>query len=176
MSIPLPAGVWSIDPTRSRVAFRVKHMGVATVNGSFGSFAGTLEVTADGASAGGTVRVESIDTGDAHRDSLLRTGDFFDAEAHPEIAFTASSLRAAGRGSLQIDGDLTMRGATRPLTLAATIEREPGADGDGELGLSATGQLSRSDYELRFRGPMAAGNRAVGDKVSISLDLIAVPA
>lgn len=176
MSGSLPVGTWTIDAARSSVAFQVKHLGVATVEGRFDSFAGTLEVTAEGVAARGAVRVDSVDTGDPHRDSLLLTGSFFDAETHPEISFASTGVAASSGRTLEIFGQLTMRSVTRPLTLAVTIRQGAEEDRDGTLVLSARARLSRSEYELRFRGPMAAGNRAVADGVSIALQLTAVPA
>ncbi len=171
MSGALPQGTWRVDPARSRVAFRVKHLGVSAAEGHFGSFAGTLEAGPAGIAASGTVRVESVRTGDGQRDSLLASRLFFDAERHPEIAF-ASSAAAELDGGLRIDGELTIRGRACPVRLEVEVLEQD----EDALRLSARAELSRSDYELRFRGPMSAGNRAVGDRVSIELEIFAVAA
>ena len=97
----LPERSWEIDPSRSRVAFEVRHLGVAKVKGSFGSFAGTIDTGPAGLAAAGTVGVGSVETGDRLRDSMLRGGDFFDEQAYPEIAFSSTgSVPAAPTPSI----------------------------------------------------------------------------
>lgn len=172
MSAALPEGAWRVDPGRSRVAFQVKHMAVSTVHGSFGEFAGELRRDRRGLHAGGSVRTASIGTGDQLRDSMLPGANFLDAEANPEISFAAQLAPAPGSGEFDLPGELTIAGGGGPLTLAVSVSRLDG----GDLALTAHGQLRRSDFGLRFHGPMAAGDRAVGDRVSIELELRLVPA
>jgi polyisoprenoid-binding protein YceI len=161
------AGTWEVQPASSRVSFRVKHLGFSSAAGHFDSFAGRLEVGADGTAAAGSVRVASVRTGDQQRDSLLASRFFFEAEEHPEISFASTAVERLGGGRLRIEGELTIRGRTRPLRLDAEV-----AEQDGRvMRLSAADVLSRAAYGLRFRGPMSAGNRAVGDRVSIELEL-----
>lgn len=171
MSGLLAPGSWEVQPGGSRVAFRVKHLGFASAEGHFESFAGRIDVTADGIAAAGSVQVASVRTGDDQRDSLLRSPLFFDAEAHPEISFASTAVEQLGSGRLRIEGELTICGQSNPLRLDAGFT-EPH---EGELRLSAGGELSRSAFGLRFRGPMSAGNRAVGDRVSVELELLALP-
>ena len=171
MSEALPTGTWIVQAEGSRVGFRVKHLGISSAEGDFESFAGAIEVSPDAVTARGTVRVDSIRTGDGQRDSLLASRLFFDAEHHPDIEFASTAVEQLGRGRLWIEGPLTISGSSRPVRLEAQASEQDG----GGLRLKVTGELSRSDYGLRFRGPMSAGNRAVGDRVSIELDLLAAP-
>ena len=166
MSGGLPPGRWEVQPERSRVGFRVKHLGFASAEGNFESFAGTIEVGDGEIAAAGAVQVASVRTGEEQRDSLLASHLFFGAEEHPEMTFASSAVRQRG-DRLSIEGELTIGGETRTLRLDAHVAEQDG----GSARLSARGELSRRDFALRFRGPMSAGNRGVGDRVSIELDL-----
>lgn len=174
---PLPSGLWRVDPARSSVEFQVRHLGVATVAGRFREFEGMLDVGADGAEVHGTVATASVDTGDRKRDENLLSAGFFDAVNNPQISFTSNAVRMLGREDVEIDGDFTINGSTRRLTLTGTVRsREQDAKGAERLGIRAGGKISRSDYDMRFRAALAAGNAAVGDRVKIALDLSAVRA
>ncbi len=170
MSSGPPPGRWEVQPGRSRVAFRAKHLGFSSAEGHFESFAGTIDVAAGGIAAAGTVQVASVRTGDDQRDSLLCSPLFFDAEAHPDISFASTAVEQLGGGRLRIEGELTICGRDNPLRLDARVVEQH----ERELRLTVSGELSRSAFGLRFRGPMSAGNRAVGDRVSIELDLVAL--
>src|SRR3954452_17901079 len=90
----VPTGTWTVDPVHSRVEFQVKHMGIATVRGNFGSFEGKLDISESGATATGTVELASIKAGEEQRVAHLRSPDFFDAETTPQITFTSTSIEA----------------------------------------------------------------------------------
>ena len=170
-------GTWSVDTAHSRVEFQVKHLGIATVRGSFREFAGALDVTGEvsGAQAYGTVKAGSVDTSEAQRDEHLRSADFFDADQYPELSFRSTAIRALDDESLEIVGDLTMRGVTKPITLKADIqgyEQDPW--GNDRVGLEVTGQLSRGDWGMTFNQALGSGNVLVSDKVKLHLDISAV--
>ncbi len=177
ITTPLPVGTWVVDPKHSNVGFQVKHMGIATVRGHFKVFAGRLEIGADGiAIAGGSVQAVSVDTNEPKRDAHLRSPDFFDVERFPELSFTSTSITATGEDTVEVTGDFTMHGVTRPLTLQATVEGT-GTDpwsGEQRVALEVTGQLDRRDWEMRFNKGAGAGNALVSDKVKLALDLSAV--
>ena len=170
----LPTGTWKVDPVHSSVEFQVKHLGIATVKGQFKEFEGTVEVGPDGASAYGTVQTASVDTREPQRDEHLRSADFFEVDTHPTIDFRSSAIRAAGE-ELEIDGELTIHGITRPITLRAEIEgTETDLQGDERVGLSASAQINRSDYGMKFNAALGSGNVVVSDKVKILVDISAV--
>ncbi len=121
VSTSLPTGTWNVDPVHSSVEFHVKHLGIATVKGKFKEFEGTLEVTPEGATGQGSVKVSSVDTGEPQRDGHLLSADFFDAENIPEITFKSTSITAAGDDEFDITGDFSIHGHTHPLTLKATL-------------------------------------------------------
>jgi polyisoprenoid-binding protein YceI len=173
----LPTGTWSVDPIHSSVEFHVKHLGIATVKGQFKEFEGTLEVGPDGSRAYGTVKVASVDTREPQRDTHLRSPDFFDADQYPEIAFQSTAIRPLDEDTFEIDGDLSIHGVTRSLTLNATLEgTETDPQGNFRVGLSATAQINRSDYEMKFNMALGSGNVVVSDKVKILLEISAVKA
>jgi polyisoprenoid-binding protein YceI len=173
----LPTGTWNVDPVHSSVEFHVKHLGIATVKGKFKEFEGALEVTPDGAGAHGSVKVASVDTGEPQRDEHLRSADFFDAENIPQITFSSTSIRPSGDDEFEIEGDFSIHGVTHPLTLQATLEgQETDQQGNDRVGLSATAQISRSDYGMKFNMALGSGNVVVSDKVKILLEISAVKA
>ena len=153
-------GVWRIDRSRSTVAFRVRHFGVATVCGHFQSFDGRIEAGADGLRVEGRVDVASVDSGHPVRDERLRA-EFFDAARHPAI-----TLRASGVELLR--GTLTIHGVSRPVELALTVE----ALEDGSPRLRAEATLQRSDFGLEWDALRQAGRLLVSDEVRLVADVV----
>jgi polyisoprenoid-binding protein YceI len=173
----LPTGTWKVDPVHSSVEFQVKHLGIATVKGQFNEFEGTLEVDESGARAHGKAIVASVDTREPQRDAHLRSADFFHAEEHPEITFESTAIRQLDEDTFEIEGDFTIHGVTRTLTLEATLEgSETDPQGNPRVGLSASAQINRSDYDMKFNMALGSGNVVVGDKVKILLEVSAVKA
>ena len=176
-STVVPTGTWTVDPAHSKVGFAVKHMGIATVRGEFTDFEGTLEIAGDlsSAKAHGSVKVQSVDTNEAQRDEHLRSPDFFDAEEHPELTFTSTTIEPVDDETFKITGDLTIHGVTNPITLTAEVN---GTDtdpwGNERVGLEVTGDLSRGDYGMKFNQALGSGNMLVADKVKLALDISAV--
>jgi polyisoprenoid-binding protein YceI len=172
----VPAGNWSVDATGSSVAFAVKHMGLATVNGRFGEFDGMLEMGAGAARATGVVKAASIDTKEPVRDEHLRSSpDFFDVERYPEITFNSSRIDHLDGGRLRILGDLTMRGVTREIELHGRLNgtgHEAAADERIELELRA--ELNRRDFGLTWNQALETGGALLGNKVKIALEISAV--
>jgi polyisoprenoid-binding protein YceI len=172
----IPTGTWTVDQGHSKVGFAVKHMGIATVRGEFTEFDGVLEIGGDLSSAKvrGTVKAASVDTNESQRDAHLRSPDFFDAEAHPELAFESTSIEAIDEETFRITGDLTLHGMTNELVLTAEIN---GVDidpyGNEKVGLEVTGQLSRGEYGMKFNQALGSGNMLVADKVKLTLDISA---
>jgi polyisoprenoid-binding protein YceI len=173
----LPTGTWNVDPVHSSVEFQVKHLGIATVKGQFKEFEGTLEVSPEGIKASGSAEVASVDTREPQRDGHLRSADFFDADNHPKITFTSTSVTPLDEDTFEIEGDFTIHGVTRPLKLNATLEgTETDHEGNPRVGLSAAAQINRSDFDMKFNMALGSGNVVVGDKVKILLDISAVKA
>jgi polyisoprenoid-binding protein YceI len=173
----LPVGTWTVDPAHSSVEFQVKHMGIATVKGTFNDYEGVLEISPDGAQARGSVKVASVDTREPQRDAHLRSADFFDAETYPEITFASTAIQPLDEETFRIEGDLTIHGITRKVTLEAILQ---GSDddpwGNTRVALEVVGQISRSDFDMKFNQVLGSGNVLVADKVKILLDISAVAA
>jgi polyisoprenoid-binding protein YceI len=175
-----PTGTWNVDRVHSRVGFAVKHLGIATVRGSFNDFEGVFEFGEDLASsrAYGTVKTASVDTGESARDEHLRNADFFDAEINPDITFESTSIEHLDEDVLKVTGNLALNGVAKEQTFHAELqgtEVDPG--GNVRVGLEISGQISRGDYGMSFGDQLlGSGNRAVGDKVKIAIDVSAIKA
>ena len=173
----VPAGTWAIDPSHSVVGFSVKHLGIATVRGTFGAFAGTFEVGDDIAagSISATIEAASIDTAEPQRDAHLQSPDFFDAAQFPQITFRSTAIAALGGDRLRVDGELKMHGVTRPVSLDGEVlgtETDPW--GNERVAFELTGKLSRGEFGMTFNQALGSGNLLVSDAVKISLDISAV--
>lgn len=169
------AGRWSVDTERSRVAFAVRHMLVASVQGHFTQFAGTLDVMADGsATAHGTVNVASIDTNEPVRDERIRrSAEFFDVERFPEIGYASRQI-TLDAGRVVIVGDLTMRGVTSELQLSGEVGA-PVRDASGapRITLVMRGELDRSRFGITWNETLDKGGVLVADRVKVRLDISA---
>jgi polyisoprenoid-binding protein YceI len=178
--VRVPAGTWKVDPSHSSVAFEVKHLMIATVRGHFSEFDGMLEAAEDDPSnsrAWGTVKVASIDTGNAERDAHLRSADFFDAERYPEMRFESTRVQHVEGGTYRVTGDLTVKDSTRAIEVEATVEGT-GEDpwGNERVGISVRGTIDRTDFGLTWQQSAASGALLVGEKVKILIDVSAVRA
>jgi polyisoprenoid-binding protein YceI len=174
---PVPAGTWAVDTAHSRVGFSVKHLGIATVRGTFESFEGALVVGEDLASGRitGSIEAASVNTQEAQRDEHLRSADFFDVAEHPQITFAADVLAQRDEEEFDIEGELAMHGVTRPISLRAVVQGvETDPWGQERVGIEITGELSRGEYGMKFNQVLGSGNVLVSDKVKISLDISAV--
>jgi len=166
-------GTFAIDTSHTRLGFAVRHMAVSKVRGDFKDFSGTLELAEDPADSKVSVTIQagSVDTHDENRDNHLRTNDFFDVENHPTWTFTSTAIRPVSTTEWNVDGDLTIRGVTRQVTLDATLEgvvQDP--YGMHRVGFSATTSIDREDFGVSFNGVMEAGGLVVGKKVDIDIE------
>jgi polyisoprenoid-binding protein YceI len=164
----VPAGTWQADPIHSSVGFAVKYLGVATFTGELTNFEATLK---DGELAG-KARVESVEVKDENLKAHLQAPDFFDAERHPEVSFSG---REVGEG--RFEGELTIKGVTRPATLEGTITG-PVTDpyGNERYGLALTTVVDRTAFGLNWNAPLPAGGFALANDVTLKADLSLVKA
>ena len=172
----IPTGTWTIDAAHSSVGFAVKHLGIATVRGSFDRFDGALVIgdDASGPTFTSTIDAASINTAEEQRDAHLRSADFFDVENHPTLSFESTAVTPAGEG-FAVAGNLTMHGVTRPVELKAVVQgTETDPWGNERVGLEVTGELSRGEFGMTFNQALGSGNLLVSDKVKLSLDVSAV--
>jgi polyisoprenoid-binding protein YceI len=176
--VELPAaGTYVIDEAHTHVGFAVRHMAVSKVRGRFGKVDGTLVVGEDRTESSVEVSIDanSVDTRDETRDNHVRTADFLDVENHPAITFTSTAVRPSSPGSWQVDGDLTIRGTTRPVVLDVNLEgvvQDP--FGNHRVGFSASTEINRDDFGVSFGAVMEAGGLVVAKKVTIEIEAEAV--
>ncbi len=170
----LSSGAWSVDAAHSAIEFRVKHMMIQTVKGRFRDFDGAI-VAGDDPFVNGSVRVASLETLQADRDAHLCSPDFFDADRYPEIVFQAAGMEFDGDDRFTLQGELTIKGVTRPIVLDGELHGVV-VDGDGRerIGLELRGQIDRADYGLVWNRVLETGGVLVGDTVDLVLDIAAV--
>ncbi|MFD7919096.1 YceI family protein [Streptomyces sp. NPDC059740] len=162
-------GTWAIDPVHSEVSFSVKHLGIAKVKGRFDEFEGELTTAEDPEKSAvtATIRTASVSSGNADRDTHIRAEDFLHSEAFPAMTFTSTGVRAAD-GDLLVDGELTVRDVTRPVTLALEVNGfGTGMDGKPAAGFTATTEIRRSEFGVAPGVPAAA----LGDVIRITLEI-----
>jgi polyisoprenoid-binding protein YceI len=172
----LTTGTWTIDPAHSQVGFSVRHLMVSKVKGSFKKFSGSVIVPEDASQTTIDVSIDmsSVDTGEENRDNHLRSGDFFSAETFPTMEFKATSVSKKG-GDYALAGDLTIHGATKPVTLDVEFNGVgPDPWGGTRAGFSAETEISRKEYGITFDMPLDGGGVTIGDKVKILLEIEAV--
>ena len=164
---------WTIDPTHSEVAFKVKHLVISTVTGYFRKFEGAVESASEdfnGASVTFSLDVNSIDTNQSDRDQHLKSADFFDTASFPSIAFAGKLVNQGGEYQLQ--GDLTLKGITQQVTLDVTYGGTV-ADpyGQTKAGFEIEGKLNRKDFGLTWSAITEAGSVVVSDQVRLQLSV-----
>jgi polyisoprenoid-binding protein YceI len=172
----IEAGNWQIDTIHSHVGFAVKHMVVATFRGSFDDYEGGLTVAADGTpQLHGSVNVDSLVVKDENLAGHLKSPDFFDTATYPKISFTSTSVRIADGGRVQVDGELTIKGSTHPVT-ATGLVTGPGTDiaGNEKLGVELETVIDRREYGLDWNAELPKGGYALANdvKLEVSLELV----
>jgi polyisoprenoid-binding protein YceI len=166
---------WNLDPAHSAAEFKVKHMMISNVKGSFRGLKGALtldEANPARSSIRATVDVNTLSTGDEQRDGHLKSPDFFDAATYPEMAFQSTTVKRSGDGEYEVTGDLTMHGVTKPVTFAVEGPGAPGKDpwGNTRIGLSATTKINRKDFGLSWNSALETGGVLVGEDVTLTID------
>ncbi len=172
----ITTGTWALDPTHTEIGFTVRHL-MSKVRGKFETFEGTVTTGNDVSDSRVDVSVDlsSINTGTVDRDNHLRSSDFFEVDTNPTMTFTSSNVIEKDAGELVVIGDLTIKGVTKSLQLAAEFLGE-GADpwGGTRVGVEATGQISRKEFGIDFNIPLEGDKVMIGDKVTITINAEAV--
>jgi len=170
------ASTWSIDPDHSSVGFKVKHMMVSNVKGNFEKHSGTLDLNdKDITKSKVSVAIDtaSVSTGVAKRDDHLKSADFFDVSKYPTMTFVSSKITKAGKDKLKVAGLLTLHGVTKEVVLEVQglsgISKDPW--GNFRRGATATTKINRKDFGLVWNSALETGGVAVGDEVTITLDI-----
>jgi polyisoprenoid-binding protein YceI len=167
------AGTWDIDPVHSDISFTVRHMMVSKVRGRLGTFSGEIVTGGDITSSTVNVTIDatSIDTGNDQRDGHIKSADFFEVENHPTWNFASTGVRVDG-DDVFVDGNLTIKGVTKPVTLALEVNGfGPDAYGGTRAGFTATTTINRSDFGVDISMPLDGGGVVVSEKVGIELEI-----
>jgi len=167
---------WKLDPTHSVAEFKVKHMMISNVKGTFGGLTGTLtlhETDRTLSSVEASIDASTIKTGDDQRDGHLKSPDFFDVEKYPTLTFKSTNIDSTGGADYEVTGDLTLHGVTKPVTFTVEDVSEPSKDpwGNQRIGLSATTKINRKDFGLEWNSALETGGLLVGEQVTITLEV-----
>ena len=166
---------WKIDPSHTLIQFSVRHMMLAKVRGQFEKFDGVIgldETNPEKTSVDVSVETASINTRDAQRDGHLRSADFFNAEAYPQMRFRGTRVERLGPTSARLHGDLTIRDITRPLSLEVEYTGKAKSPwGTISAGFTASGKLNRKDWNLTWNQALETGGVLVGDEIEITVEL-----
>lgn len=166
---------WIIDTMHSEVQFKVKHLVISTVTGSFNKFTAALEAEKEDftdAKVSFAADTDSIDTNNEQRDGHLKSDDFFGAAAHPQLTFVSTSLEKKSGSDYVLKGHLTIKGTTKPVELAVDfggVAKDP--YGQTKVGFEATGKINRKDFGLSWSAVTEAGGVVVSDEVKLILNV-----
>jgi polyisoprenoid-binding protein YceI len=171
----LSAGTWTIDPVHSSIGFSVRHLMVSKVRGTFDKFSGAITVADDGTpSVTAEIAVDSVRTNNEQRDAHIKSADFFNVDEHPTATFTSNRVRDNGDRYV-LDGDLTLKGVTKPVSLDVEFYGVNPGVGNGEVaGFEASVVLNRKDFGIDIDMPLETGGAVVGDKVTVTIEVEAL--
>lgn len=171
---PALTGTWSADTVHSELAFKVRHMGVGKAGGNFALTDASLSFGDNGITDGSvtaTADAASVQTKNDARNNHVRSDDFLDVANHPTIDFRSTGVREFDGETFQLDGELTVRGITRPVTLDAEfLGAIVDATGTDRVGFAATGSINRKDFGVKFSPVFGVSNAVVSDKVELIIE------
>jgi polyisoprenoid-binding protein YceI len=167
---------WQIDPVHSTAQFKVKHLMISNVKGEFTSIKGTLHLDSSDVTKStieAIIDAASINTREPQRDAHLKSADFLEVEKFPNITFKSTRVSKKANGQFAVEGDLSIHGVTRKVTLDVEAPSAPQKDpwGGTRIGLEASTRINRKDFGLNWNAALEAGGFMVGDEVTITLDL-----
>jgi polyisoprenoid-binding protein YceI len=166
---------WKLDPAHSHAEFKVKHMMISNVKGTFSGLSGDLtEHLTDStlSSVEATIDVSTINTHDAQRDGHLKSADFFDTEKYPTMSFKSTQIKPDGDGGYKVSGDFTLHGVTKQITFNVEGPSAQAKDpwGNTRIGLTATTKINRKDFGLNWNAALETGGILVGEEVHITVE------
>ncbi len=174
------SGTYTLDPSHSRVGFVARHAMIAKVRGAFNEVGGTATIDGANPSASSlevTIQAASIDTRDANRDAHLRSADFFDVDTYPTITFVATGFEITDDATVEVTGDLTIRGVTRSVTVPFEFGGQAvDPFGNHRIGFEGSLVVNRKDWGLTWNAALEAGGVLVSDKVTLELEVSAIKA
>lgn len=164
---------WHIDPNHSEIAFKVKHLMISTVRGTFGAFEGSI-TAADDTFTDATITFSadtaSVSTKSAPRDGHLQGPDFFDSAKFPKLTFVSTKVEKVDAGNFKVTGDITIKDVTKPIELAVAFNGiSKGMDGKRVAAFEIHGELNRQDFGLTWNAAVETGGVVVSDMVTIEI-------
>ena len=167
------AGTYQLDAAHKRVGFVVRHLMVSKVRGDFAEADATITIAEDPlqSSVTASITTASIETGQADRDTHLRSGDFFESEKYPTMEFRSTGIKSHSGAEFVLDGELTIKDVTKPVEL--TVEFEGAATspyGQSVFGFSAFAEINREDWGLTWNMALESGGVMVGKKIKIEIE------
>jgi polyisoprenoid-binding protein YceI len=166
---------WNLDQTHSEIGFKVRHMMITNVSGSFGKFDINVETEGnDFATADIILKADlnTISTGNNDRDNHLKSADFFDTSRYPQLTFVSTSLEKIDEATFELVGDLTLRDVTRPVKLDVEfggIGKDPW--GNEKAGFTITGKINRTDFSLNWNAALETGGVLVSEEVKLYAEI-----
>jgi polyisoprenoid-binding protein YceI len=166
---------WAIDPSHSKIGFKVKHLMISNVLGNFREFTGQITTSGNDFSTAEisvSLNSASVDTEIADRDTHLKSADFFDVINFPKITFEGKGLKDLGDDMYELTGDLSIKGVSKQVVLAVEfggLMTDPW--GNVKAGFSITGKMNRKEWGLNWNAALEAGGLLVGDEVKINCDV-----
>jgi len=166
---------WNLDPLHSEIGFKVKHMMITSVSGSFEKFDGQVEsndTDFENAKIQFTADINSINTGNKDRDNHLKSADFFDAASYPQLKFVSSKFEKKDEETYVLHGNLTLRDVTKPVKFNVEfggIGKDPW--GNEKAGFTISGKINRTDYKLNWNAALETGGVLVGEEVKIEAEM-----
>ena len=166
---------WALDQSHSEIQFKVKHLMISTVTGSFTNFNGSVKTQGDDFTTARiqfTALIDSISTNNEQRDAHLKNGDFFDVENHPELSFVSKRLEKIDDENYKLFGTLTMRGTSKDIELNVEyggVIQDPW--GNTRAGFTVTGKIDRQDFGVSFGAVSETGGLLLGNEVKISANV-----
>jgi polyisoprenoid-binding protein YceI len=167
---------WNIDPAHSHAEFKVKHMMISNVKGTFSGLTGSLTLNEDDSSRStvtAVIPVATLTTGDPQRDGHLKSAEFLDAEKFPSLTFKSLGVDKLADGQHVVSGELTIHGVTRTASFDVEGPTEPAKDpwGNLRIAVAATTKIHRKDYGLTWNTTLETGGVLVGEDVTLTLEV-----
>jgi polyisoprenoid-binding protein YceI len=166
---------WALDPTHSNLGFKIKHLMISNVSGSFKNFNAEVQTRGTDFSTAQinlTAAMETISTNHEQRDTHLRNADFFEVEKYPELRFTSTKVEKTGSDEFALYGDLTLKGITKPVKLHAEFNgtvKDPW--GNERAGFIITGKINRSEWGVNFNAALETGGVVIGEEVRLIAEI-----
>lgn len=166
---------WSLDPAHSEIQFKVKHLVISTVTGSFGEFTGeatTPEDTFEGGEIAIKINAASINTNNEQRDGHLRSAEFFETDGHPEISIKTTTIKQVDGDEYSIVADVTLKGVTKAIEFKGEYGgKATDGYGNNKVGLEVTGKINRKDFGLNWNAVVEGGGLTVSEDVKLIANL-----